>query len=374
MLFSNRKIIAIFRGKLIATEVYDPVTKKFGRTYEFGWQPETLDLTLAEVIKKFQSKQFWILVSDDLSYVVRLTIPSTVPKGGKRIYILDKLQEKIPEQVDDNEWDYKEIRGNTEEGHDILAFALVKSFATALFRSINKLGMDIVAIEPETIAKTRDANAYIGLSLKTDIKGQDEDVLNITPSQVVAETQKAKKDIPETEIPGDTKAENEGNYIKINKRLLLLFLIVLVLGLSAGGYLFYRSRTSTNPPKKSTTQTNIPEEATPNPSNSPEPSATPQPQAVDLSSLKVQLQNGSGIAGEAGSVQKILESEGFKLITSANADSFNHVESEVFLKPQYNQVYDTLDRALNSDYTLVKSETLADDSEFDLVIIIGKKK
>jgi len=372
MLFSNRKIIAIYRGKLIATEVYDPVTKKFGRTYEFGWQPETLDLTLAEVIKKFQTNEYRILVSDELSYVVRLTIPSTVPKAQIRAYILDKLQEKIPEQVDDNEWDYKEIRNLAGEGLDIIAFALVKTFAAVLFRAINKLGINIVAIEPETIAKTRDANAYIGLSLKTDLRGPDPEVLNITPNQVTDEVESKKV----VEAAGENTVKvADNNYIRLNRRIVFLIIAVMLVGLFAGGFFYLRSRSTNvtqkeNPNPTSTVQNSASE----TPSSTPSPTPSPTPNSPELSVLRVQLQNGTGIAGEAGNVQKILESEGFKIISSTNADTFDHDESEVSLKPQYDMVYDTLDRALNSEYTLIKSDTLPDDSQNDIVIIIGKKK
>ena len=94
-----------------------------------------------------------------------------------------------------------------------------------------------------------------------------------------------------------------------------------------------------------------------------------------MSEYKIEVQNGSGIAGEAGIVSEILEAEGFSEIETANADSYEYKQTEVKLKEETSEkVYEVVERALNSDYSIVKSdEVLSSDSDFDVIIIVGER-
>ena len=61
MFDTTKRIIYITKDKIVVAEVLDPATKKFGKSFEFGWENTTLDLTFAEIIKKLNSRKFRIL-------------------------------------------------------------------------------------------------------------------------------------------------------------------------------------------------------------------------------------------------------------------------------------------------------------------------
>lgn len=361
MFIRPKKIIGITREKVIAIEVIDPVTKKFGKSYEFGWDYATLDMVLTEVVKKFNSKDFRILVSDDLGYVVRMNVPDEVPRDRTRQYLLEKLTEKVPEPVEEGEWDYRELKGTSSKGRDVITFALVKSFARALFPATIKAGLSVEAIEPEVIAKTRDANAYIGLALKEDVSGRDEDVLNIKANNV---------QIQATKTPEGISPPPESPPRKVSFKLFILLIPLVLLGILLGGF-FYLNR---NTPKEvDTSQTEV-NEPTPIPTETPEPVKSEKPAEINVKTLKVLIKNGSGRAGEAGVVVDTLKFEGFELFETENADSFAYSQTEVSLKEKYQVIFETIERALNSDYDVARGESLDDDFGYDVVIIVGERK
>ena len=55
MLTNTKKVIAITKDKVIASEVKLD-SKKLVSSFEFGWKPETLDLVFNEVKKRIEEK------------------------------------------------------------------------------------------------------------------------------------------------------------------------------------------------------------------------------------------------------------------------------------------------------------------------------
>ena len=95
---------------------------------------------------------------------------------------------------------------------------------------------------------------------------------------------------------------------------------------------------------------------------------------IDLSKYKLQVLNGSGIAGQAGAVDELLQAEGFAESDMDNADSYDYQDTEIQLKSGTpKEVYDSIERALNSDYQVVKGDALDKDSNFDVIVIVGQK-
>lgn len=360
-MFGVTKIIYITKEKIIALEVVDVAKKRIGKSFDYGWGLDTLDLVLTEIIKVFRTKKFRILVSDNLNYVTRLTVPADVPRNNIRAYILERLQEKIPDTIEEGEWDYKELGKGAQK--DVIAFALVKDFAKALTRAVTKLGLDIEAIEPEAISKTRDVNAYIGIVKKEDISGRDEDVLNLSTKS--------------SEGLGPTSGGSGfgGLLKKFIKILIILGLIGLILG---GAFLTYSRRSEIVSFLSSRLGRSASEQvATSTPEATSTPSGEPGVEAgFDLAGVRVQIQNGSGLTGEAGVVSETLGFEGFSNISTGTADNFNYQNTEVRLKEgTSDEIYSAVERALNSDYTVVRSGDLVPgDSEFDVIIIVGVRK
>lgn len=150
---------------------------------------------------------------------------------------------------------------------------------------------------------------------------------------------------------------------KMNKWI-VIFLGLLILG--AGGVFFF-SRKSNNQP-----------EATPTPESSelnvpsPLPSATPQP--IDRSKVKIEVQNGTGIAGEGAYLQGVLASLGYKNIKTANATNQDNTATVVtFAKSLSTQIVDEVTSKLEEIYKSVDTKTSSTQTS-DVVIVTGLRK
>ena len=108
------------------------------------------------------------------------------------------------------------------------------------------------------------------------------------------------------------------------------------------------------------------------PTPSPVAIATPVP-VFDLKDFKIQVLNGSGVAGLAGKAKDKLEALGYPEVTVGNADSKDYTETEVAIKKAKSGFVADIKKDL-SDYTLSQdSGTVTGDSEFDVEIILGSK-
>lgn len=95
---------------------------------------------------------------------------------------------------------------------------------------------------------------------------------------------------------------------------------------------------------------------------------------LDRADLVVQILNGSGVPGLASKAQDFLTPLGYKEIKIGNAKKYDYPETVIQIKEDKNAYLDMIKKDLSVKYTLAqKIETLSKDSEFDLVIILGKK-
>lgn len=109
---------------------------------------------------------------------------------------------------------------------------------------------------------------------------------------------------------------------------------------------------------------------------SPVPTAIPEPtKAIDLTKYEIEIQNGSGISGEAGRQKANLESEGFTVSATANADNSDYTDTIIKAKKEVEKDFiDKLSSFLEIDFILGESETLPDDAVTPVVVILGTKK
>lgn len=215
-------IIALSKEKVIAAKVKTKGKKKIKSAIEYGFDINTLDVVLENIKQKFNAKNVRILVGDSLSYLVRLRIPADLQDADERDYISKNISEKIPEVLGNDEWDYKDLhfniakseRGEGSKEKDVVVFSPVRGVFRALSEAVNKVGLKVEAIEPETISKTRDTNPLVGLAMKKDIKGKDEDVLNLEPIAVLDTSEEEKEDKEELLVNSAKQlrqeAEDEG--------------------------------------------------------------------------------------------------------------------------------------------------------------------
>lgn len=104
----------------------------------------------------------------------------------------------------------------------------------------------------------------------------------------------------------------------------------------------------------------------------PAPVATPK--ASDRSAVKVQIQNGTGITGEAAYLQTQLKDFGYSDIKIGNATSQNLTSTQVTFSSSLDSgIVSELTQKLNSLYQNVTS-TNSGSSTFDVVVVTGLRK
>lgn len=101
--------------------------------------------------------------------------------------------------------------------------------------------------------------------------------------------------------------------------------------------------------------------------------ASPTPEEVDPGEYDIEILNGSGIAGEAGRAQELLESEDYTVVSTGNADEFDYTDTVIQASDEVSEDWlDDLKDILGRNYTVQSSvEDLDTDSEADVVIIVG---
>lgn len=163
--------------------------------------------------------------------------------------------------------------------------------------------------------------------------------------------------------PMTTTRESKG--IRLPKELILFVVIFLV---TFG--LFYFIANSKNGGISLPIMASPTETPTPSPTEVP-PTPTPTIE-VDRATVKVQVLNGTGVAGQASSIRTILEKAGYEGITTGNAERYDYEQSEVQIRKE--KAY--LEAVILADITeSISSPTVTelDETEtVDVVIIIGK--
>jgi uncharacterized protein (DUF2164 family) len=181
------------------------------------------------------------------------------------------------------------------------------------------------------------------------------------------------------DVRPDTSKEVEKKAGFNFKLFFTVFIIVLIIAAVVGGVFYYNQGVSENvspvaqDSEEMTDQEMAMEETTEETSSE---QVTPTVEDVNLSDYSVNILNGSGVAGEAGAVETLLDDLSLKSVDTGNADSYDYVTTEVSMKEGVpDAVYQKIKDALSESYTVEKSDTpLSEDSDYDVVITVGAKK
>jgi len=96
---------------------------------------------------------------------------------------------------------------------------------------------------------------------------------------------------------------------------------------------------------------------------------------VDLTLFNIQVLNGAGIPGLAGSTQDDLEEIGFESIKVGNADAQDYEETEIAYKEGVPEgVINTIARKLEETFETVVPKTTQGELDYDIVITTGSLK
>jgi len=149
-----------------------------------------------------------------------------------------------------------------------------------------------------------------------------------------------------------------------SKKTSSILIILIVLALIAGAILIFRKSKETEPPIPTVTETQAP-----TPTKKPE---------IDKKSVTIQVLNGTGTAGQAGTVVDVLEAAGYdtEKIKTANAEDFDHAVTTIEFKEGFDDIADDIENELKItfDDIEIKSTNLDEDSGFDIVITTGGEK
>jgi len=156
------------------------------------------------------------------------------------------------------------------------------------------------------------------------------------------------------------------------KTLLIVGILVLVAIL---GFVIYKSA-SKKESSVNATPTSFDNLTTPTDQTvqtfTPVPSVAPVTK-VDKSKVKIQVQNGTGIAGEAGYLQTQLGKLGYTNIKVGNSSTTGTAASVTFSSSLDSGVVSEITQELNSIYQTVNTQT-SPTATFDIVIVTGLKK
>lgn len=172
-----------------------------------------------------------------------------------------------------------------------------------------------------------------------------------------------------------------------NKKLLIAALALVLLAGAAFGFSRMNSGSTdelsptpefTLPTEEPTPTASVEEEVTPTEevtqdTEEEEPTPTEKPAATKSSELNIQVLNGSGEVGVAGTAEQFLSGKGYEFIETGNADNYDYEGVTIKSKESVSDYVSTLKSDLEEKYTITEDTgTLSDDSLFDVVVIVGK--
>lgn len=150
----------------------------------------------------------------------------------------------------------------------------------------------------------------------------------------------------------------------------VVLLLIFLLGLGGGLFYFF----STNDGVKLSF---MPSAATPTKTPSPkEVMTTEAPETtVDSAEYPVRILNGSGVAGEAGRAESLLQKEGFVVSDTGNAEKYDYEETVIQVRKGIKKAFiDKLIKVLEQSYVVASAPASLEGQEGDVVVIVGSKQ
>ena len=141
--------------------------------------------------------------------------------------------------------------------------------------------------------------------------------------------------------------------------------VLIVAIIAVGGFMYYQSvqeKLATPPTDTEVALSEEKEKPTPTPEKNMKPG-----------DYSIQVQNGSGIVGQAGVVQELLEENEYNIESTGNADTYDYEETVIQAKKDVSEAWlDDIKKVLKEKYDVqTKVEELSEDADTDVVVIVG---
>lgn len=240
------------------------------------------------------------------------------------------------------------------------------------FKKVTEIPSAKVTIEvEETEDNETPTNEVIPTPQASEVKDTPEE--ETTPAETDENSEEVIEKSEETEET-ETKDKEE---IPVNiddsdgggrfgfKKLILTILIVVPIGfLAFGGFLYFSKNFNTDALKKE------PEKKL----EIPEASPTPTEEPLDKEAFTIEVQNGSGIAGEGASVGEMLEEDGFTVGDIGNAPDSNYEDTIITVNDEVPDSYiEALTEVLEKRGPVGKVKKFATGEDGEVLVIVGSE-
>ena len=212
----------------------------------------------------------------------------------------------------------------------------------------------------EKVEELQTLTQDISQSVKKSAEVQED--LAKAAEEVVSSEPPEKHETEPTPVMPEIKRSDSPN------PLLIIIPGIFLLGALLGGIYFYQ---------KGMSGVSIEPTPTPDYSNTitPSPTSTPETTKLDLTKYPINVMNGSGTPGQAGTVKDLLTGAGFKVSKAGNASSYDYTKTVIKVKADVPAEFVTkLSEALSKNYILDTNQSLATSSADSVQVIVGSTK
>src|SRR3989344_4360136 len=169
---------------------------------------------------------------------------------------------------------------------------------------------------------------------------------------------------------GSQTDQEESESLKKSHKYIFFILLVVLIIIAGLSFVFIRQKKSKDSPKEETAIA----QTSPKPTPSEESTAAAEIEEISKEDLKIQILNGTGVAGQAQDLADLLKSDGFGDVTLSNSPTTDNTQAKVSFKDRVPQtIRSNLTQKLEEIFETVQVETLM-ESGFDIKITTGKLK
>lgn len=175
-----------------------------------------------------------------------------------------------------------------------------------------------------------------------------------------------------TQTEGDLQADQAGSksFVRDRKNLLFVVFAVLFIVIAVSALVYTKQKRQAVSEKKAVEITQV----SPTPAATEESTVSAKDEEVSKEALKIQILNGTGVAGQAQDLADLLKSDGFGEITLGNVSAKGDKKTTVGLKESVSSIIkDEVTKKLEDLFETVEAVTLS-ESEFDIEITTGNLK
>ena len=316
--------------------------------YEEILDEAKFESTIASFLQKeiAPNQKVTILLSPDILFQKTISSPDKTIQESE----VKKFTDEIPFDASKTAI----VKVSTANGFYLIATN--KKLYLPIATAVEKINSQIEAVIPSTL---------FGITNNQELAKND-------ISQIIKNSKLANASnflLAQAETDPQIDQEGSKSFAKNNKKILLVIFAVLIIAAGAS-FVFIKQKKQAASPKKEAEIAPV----SPIPTPAEESTTAAEIEEISKEDLKIQILNGTGIAGQAQDLADLLKSDGFGDITLSNSPTTDNTQTKVSFKDRVPQIVkDNLTQKLEEIFETVQIETLQ-ESDFDIEITTGKLK